>query len=434
MKKIGLLLIEKIFLQFPGQQRLLESLQVLNANEDYKEYVSRKIKRLVVGSCLVLLLFVCIRNSSQKEILLNNTILRNSYNETEKEVILYAFSEGMEEKIQLSVEPMHYAKDELDKMAQKVFEYLEREVLFGEDSGENCIYGNLILPNQLENFPFSIAWESSNYEVLDNDGQIMKAVPEDGQEVILTARLTCYEYLWEKEYLLKVHPENMDWKEEFASKVVEEIEMVDVATQEQEQLVLPSEIEGHKIEYVGKEQNLEYVILVIGFVCIFLLSKLMDNQIIQQMKAREEQLLCDYAKLVSKLSLYLQTGLSLRSSLIRIHKNGDKTRFYIRELEKVIHELDNGIPEDLALEHFGKRCKLPCYTKLCVLINQNLKKGNNQLCEQLKVESRKAFEERKNIARKYGEEVGTKILFPMLLMLVVVMVIIMYPAFVSFTV
>ena len=43
--------------------------------------------------------------------------------------------------------------------------------------------------------------------------------------------------------------------------------------------------------------------------------------------------------------------------------------------------------------------------------------------------SSEAFEQRKNRARQIGEKAGTKLLFPMLIMLVLVLVIIMVPAF-----
>ena len=61
-----------------------------------------------------------------------------------------------------------------------------------------------------------------------------------------------------------------------------------------------------------------------------------------------------------------------------------------------------------------------------------MKKGTKDLILMLELECIEAFEERKNLARKYGEEAGTKLIFPMIVMLAVVMVIIMYPAMVSF--
>lgn len=50
----------------------------------------------------------------------------------------------------------------------------------------------------------------------------------------------------------------------------------------------------------------------------------------------------------------------------------------------------------------------------------------------LEQEAEEAFEERKNSAKKLGEEAGTKLLFPMLLMLGIVIAIIMVPALLSF--
>ena len=49
-----------------------------------------------------------------------------------------------------------------------------------------------------------------------------------------------------------------------------------------------------------------------------------------------------------------------------------------------------------------------------------------------KVAATEAFIERKALARKAGEEAGTKLLLPMGLMLCVVMVVIIVPAFMSF--
>ena len=49
----------------------------------------------------------------------------------------------------------------------------------------------------------------------------------------------------------------------------------------------------------------------------------------------------------------------------------------------------------------------------------------------LKTEASQAFEERKARARRLGEEAGTKLLAPMFLMLAVVLVIVIVPAFMS---
>ena len=64
-------------------------------------------------------------------------------------------------------------------------------------------------------------------------------------------------------------------------------------------------------------------------------------------------------------------------------------------------------------------------------MSQNLRKGTKGMTQILKQESLQAFEERKARARRLGEEAGTKLLLPMFLMLAVVLVIVIVPAFLS---
>ena len=46
-------------------------------------------------------------------------------------------------------------------------------------------------------------------------------------------------------------------------------------------------------------------------------------------------------------------------------------------------------------------------------------------------EAEDAFEDRKNLAKKLGEEAGTKLMIPLFLMLIVVFAIVIIPAFLS---
>jgi hypothetical protein len=68
------------------------------------------------------------------------------------------------------------------------------------------------------------------------------------------------------------------------------------------------------------------------------------------------------------------------------------------------------------------------YRKFGNLLAQNLRKGSRGLTRLLEQEAEDAFEERKSMARKLGEEAGTKMLFPMILMLGAVMLILAFPA------
>ena len=72
------------------------------------------------------------------------------------------------------------------------------------------------------------------------------------------------------------------------------------------------------------------------------------------------------------------------------------------------------------------------YLKLAGLLEQNRKTGTKNLRQLLLLEMTDAFEQRKNLARRQGEEAATKLLIPLFLMLGVVMVIVVVPAFLTF--
>jgi hypothetical protein len=97
-------------------------------------------------------------------------------------------------------------------------------------------------------------------------------------------------------------------------------------------------------------------------------------------------------------------------------------------------ELESGIGEERVYDRFGDRCGQVRYRRLGNLLTQNLKKGSKGLVVLLEKEVDDAFEERKNMAKRMGEEASTKLLFPMILMLGIVLVILIYPAIVSFQV
>ena len=75
--------------------------------------------------------------------------------------------------------------------------------------------------------------------------------------------------------------------------------------------------------------------------------------------------------------------------------------------------------------------RVKAYRKLAALLTQNLRKGSKGLSELLRTEADQAFEERKAAAKKRGEEAGTKLLLPMFMMLSMVLLIVIVPAFLS---
>jgi len=91
--------------------------------------------------------------------------------------------------------------------------------------------------------------------------------------------------------------------------------------------------------------------------------------------------------------------------------------------------MKSGVPESNAYERFGLRTGLQEYIRLGTLMAQNLKKGSSSLLERLQEEADRALAVRIQSGRKLGEEASTKLLVPMVMMLGIVMVMVMLPAF-----
>lgn len=228
--------------------------------------------------------------------------------------------------------------------------------------------------------------------------------------------------------------------ERMLSDLAEYFEQEQENSKYQEFLKLPLEWNGKRLRWSQKTEHTYQIILLLGLVAaaVVYIQEEMKEQ--RKEQERREQLLKQYPDMVSKISLLLGAGMTLSSAWERIVLN------YQRKLEQqhtkpeevyeqmlaAYREMQDGVGELKVYERFGERCNTPQYRKFSMLVTQNLRKGAAGLRQSLEKEVADAFALRKNLAKKAGEEAGTKILLPMMLMLCIVMVIILVPAFLTF--
>ncbi|MDO5134787.1 MAG: type II secretion system F family protein [Eubacteriales bacterium] len=154
-------------------------------------------------------------------------------------------------------------------------------------------------------------------------------------------------------------------------------------------------------------------------------------------RRRREELLMDYPGLVMKFTLLIQAGLTVRRTFQKMALDYRRRRTTVpraayEELLAACREMESGISEAEAYRRFGERCRQVKYKTFSTLLVQNLQKGSRQLGDILEKEAAEAWDERRRKARVLGEAAATKLLVPMMLMLVVVMALIMLPACLSF--
>lgn len=188
---------------------------------------------------------------------------------------------------------------------------------------------------------------------------------------------------------------------------------------------------------VEKYSEVEGIIFVVGgmvvAVSIYIMS---DRDLHAKAEKKRYKMKCAYPDIVHKLVLYMGAGMTTRGALQKItqeyqgREKGTKNMSpaYV-ELQYACRELAAGMSEAVVYERLGERIGLQEYIRLCTLLSQNLRRGNGAILERLREEVLKASAERIHRGRRLGEEAVTKLLLPMVMMLLVVMLMIMIPAF-----
>ena len=441
-------IIEKIGLKTGLKRMLLERLSRLEPLEKperlWKKFVEIWIKRLLLimtVSAGVLIIFAVF---NQQELVLQegNRLVRPGYNGTEQEVRIRAGVELQEnvEDIFLNIEPEKYTFEEFEAVTGKALSNLENDILGGNTSLEE-VTENLYLPGQIEDTPVEILWESDNEEIISREGIVNRqAAGEDGTFVVLTAKFTYEEYKISHLINVYVKPEELSEPMRLQKKLLDEIESAFKQSEFEEEISLPSEIEGKQVIYEEEKQTMAGAVPFFFLMGILIWIIAVKEEIEKQEKARERQLFMDYPELISQFTLLLSAGLTVGGAWKRLvdqyekhrKKDGRKRRYVYEEMTITWWEMQNGISEAEAIWRFGNRIKLTPYLKFSALLSQNLRKGSKGLVGLLKTEAGLAQEERKETAKQLGEEAGTKLLFPMLMMFGIVLIMILVPAFMSF--
>ncbi|NNJ29584.1 immunoglobulin-like domain-containing protein [Lacrimispora defluvii] len=359
------------------------------------------------------------------------------------EVLVSGLDEEQEDKkllIEIPVKERRYT----DKEAESLFDQLETQLptqILSENDSLNAIRQNLNLKTRLDTLGLTVRWETSAPELIDSFGTVYNEdVAEAGKEILILAMVSDGIHQRSCQYKGKVYPPVLTLEEKKKAAFLKWADDLDTKQQTDTSLILPDVFEGQKLKYSKPKEGSYGILPVLGLVLAVLLQ--IRTQVEKQKKSRlrEQQLLMDYSEVVSKLVVYIGAGYTVRGAWERIAagyreslKNGRRVmRPAYEEMVHTASQLKSGLSESRAYNEFGRRCSLQPYIKLAALLEQNQKNGGRQLRNALDIEMASAFEQRKNAARKLGEEAGTKLLLPLLLMLFVVMTMIVVPAFLAF--
>lgn len=343
--------------------------------------------------------------------------------------------DGAREEVTITIPEFRYSEKEAQRLLEKKAKELDGKIL-GENRTLTHIDHNLDLPASFSDSDITIQWSSTKPEYLRWDGTLLSGIPEEGCPALLLATLYLQDQMLDYRRDIVLFPS--EEKGAFAGELQEETEKLNQPSSGN-RFLLPGEWKGKKLKWFQKNEQAGSGLCLLLLAGIFYCAASDRNRREHAEKKRKEQLELAYPELVSKIQLMTGAGLSVRNVFRRLTEDcrreqagGKKGNPALEEAARTWQEMENGVLERDAYEHLGERCGLAVYRELALLLEQNRKRGNAKMNELLEQEAQRAFETRKRTARAEGEKVSVRLLLPMGMMLVIVMALILVPAFLSF--
>ncbi len=394
---------------------------------------SLKICLLVffVGNAAALILWLS--GEEERGLIDGGYLLREEQGGKEREVTLSAKNEsGEEAQVYVTVRAMGYTREEQAALCERMLKELETSAL-GENTSWNEISGPLVLPKSVAGYPFTLKWRSLEPAVLSSGGKVADrndSVWETAQAILVKLRLEISGENFEREHSFYARVVPPREEADFTQALQEALEEAEKNTGE-EKVQLPVKVQGEKVSWSAGKQNRSAVIFWLGVAAAGAAVFFHGREMAKEEKERGKQMEKEYPAIVSKITLYLGAGMNIRSAWEKIAEGaqGKNNNPVYEEMRITCREMEGGVAEAEAYARFGRRVRQQCYVRFATLLTQNVKKGNAALLSLLRQEAFAALNEHTSFVKRAGEESATKLLLPMIMLMGMVMVLIMVPAF-----
>lgn len=173
----------------------------------------------------------------------------------------------------------------------------------------------------------------------------------------------------------------------------------------------------------------EPLLLIMGIVFGILLTIRQVIEAGRLVEQRKQQMITELPDMLSKLMLLVGAGETVQHALARCleRKEADKHPLY-KEWSDAVSSLQNGQSFSSAMERFNRRCAVQEVSIFTTVLLLNYRRGGEHFVLALRELSYTLWEKRKAIARTRGEEASSKLVFPLVGILFVLMVLVAAPA------
>ena len=388
----------------------------------------------IIAVSILLSIYVFMSNNQMEESTDGHRVLRRSDKGSKTEQLLVEVGEE-KQSIHVRVSSLRNTDKEIEATLNYAIQNLET-LIIGDNESLNNVRYDLDLISQIPNTDIRVKWLIDSYEYIDSKGRLREeTLSDEGSIIELAAVLTIEDVEVIHEMYAHLYPREYSTFEIQMIGLEEKLNDIDETTRQDQYLILPSHINDQPISWHTPTSYDFIGILFLGVIAASLLLFLEKQKEKEAWKKRKTQMLLDYPKVVGTFALYLEAGMTPRNAWFKMAEaylsQREDIRHAYEEMLVTMYEIKGGKTEAGCYESFGNRCDNIYYRKFGGIIAGNIKKGTKGMVGLLKAQVELAREERKNTAKRLGEEAGTKLLLPMFIMLGIVLAIIIIPAFLS---
>ncbi|MDD3222413.1 MAG: type II secretion system F family protein [Clostridia bacterium] len=331
-----------------------------------------------------------------------------------------------------------YTNEELEKVFEEGKKWLDT-VWLGSNEKAEWVTENLYFPTQIQNIGLTVEWLPESFRWIRSDGTITDEARRSAPlETSVRAVLHYGEEERGYDYVVTIGGPVLEGEAAEIQAVHEAVEEFQESSRTENRLILPESVGGKTVKwYLPRESPWSKIFILgnLGMALLFMRKK--ENQL-QKLKAREMGLNRDYPDVVYRMILLIGSGMTVRSAWEKMIldyqewcQNTGKVRWGYEEMMIAQREMNYGVSELKAYENFGRRCGTQNYIRFASLLIQQIRRGAKGMNQLLAQEVGEAEIIRRENARKMAEEAGTKLLFPMVLLMTVVFAMLIVPAFLS---
>lgn len=409
------------------KERLIQWLISLNLRKNEIQQIV-----LVILVSVILAIILLLTDNQALDI----TVWRNTYGEGSNQQKYQVSIPGMlqDEDVIVDIQEQIYTEEKLEEALNQAWQMCINKIKEDHGSLEE-VSNQLELPKSLADYPFGITWNKTPAIIFDGQGFIQEEhLEEEGNVVQLQG---IFDYMGGTTIFtqaIKVVAVEKSKQQMLLTQLVESIDEISEESKYQESYMLPQHLDGLDLRWGREKSYRGFTLILLGLVIAILLLFKKKEEMVQAEKLKLQQMEQDYPEIINTFVLYMGAGMTSKNAwkkVVEVYLQKGVVREGYAQMQATYQEMENGRSEVEAYERFSNRCTLGPYKKFGLLLSQNVIKGTKGLKQILESEARMAFEARKRRAKSLGEAAGTKLLMPMFLMLAVVLVIIVVPAFMS---